>query len=136
MKHTVSPNGKPFALSLHACRCGIIVVFSLYRGSSFRKEFSFIGELRSLVSEHTPVMALTATATAVTRHSIVKSLRMIDPSIVFVCPDKRNIKYQVVNISKLQDAFDDLLSQLKQCNVDTPRVIIFCQTYNDCTSFI
>ena len=72
-------------------RC-ITVVFSLYRGSSFRKEFSFIGELRSLVSELTPVMALTATATTVTRHSIVKSR-----GIVSVCPDKCNIKYHVVN---------------------------------------
>ena len=41
------------------------IPYSLYRGSEFRKEFSHLGEVRSLLPDHTHVMALTATATVI-----------------------------------------------------------------------
>ena len=44
------------------------MVFYLYfRGDCFRREFSRLGELRSVIPENVNVMALTATATVSTR---------------------------------------------------------------------
>ena len=46
------------------------------RGDSFRRKFSRLGELCSIIPEHVNVMALTAMATVSTRKEIVKSLDM------------------------------------------------------------
>ena len=48
------------------------MVFYLYfRGDCFRREFSRLGELRSVIPENVNVMALTATATVSTRREIM-----------------------------------------------------------------
>ena len=60
-------------------------------GETFRREFSQLGELRSLVSEGVNVMALTATATRQTRKSIFSTLHMLKPKIVYLRPIKDNI---------------------------------------------
>ena len=51
-------------------RCGIIASCTLSRGSDFRREFSNIGEIH-VVMPRLNVMALTATATHVTRKVII-----------------------------------------------------------------
>ena len=61
------------------------------RGETFRRGFSQLGELRSLVSEGVNVMALTATATRQTRKSIFSTLHMLKPKIVYLRPIKDNI---------------------------------------------
>ena len=62
------------------------------RSDSFRREFSRLGELRSIIPEHVHVMAL---ATVSTRKEIIKSLDMQDPVIVSVSPIKENVHYCV-----------------------------------------
>lgn len=65
---------------------------SLFRGQSFRKEFSHLGEISSIIPLNVHVMALTATATLSTRHYIMDTLSMKTENthIVYVPPVKDN----------------------------------------------
>ena len=68
------------------------MVFYLYfRGDCFRREFSRLGELHSVIPENVNVMALTATATVSTRREIIKILDMQKPVIVSIPPTKDNL---------------------------------------------
>ena len=69
--------------------------FSDCRGDSFRKDFSHIGEVRSILPSHVKIMALTATAMANTRKYVVSQLCMEDPAVVYMPPAKSNIFYAV-----------------------------------------
>ena len=61
------------------------------RGDCFRREFSRLGELCSVIPENVNVMALTATATVSTRREILRVLDMQNPVIVSIPPIKDNI---------------------------------------------
>lgn len=107
----------------------------LCRGETFRKEFSHLGDVRSLVPETVRVMALTATATKSTRQAVVKVLKMVSPVIVSVSPNKPNIKYIVksnVNCS-IEEAFAPLVEEFRQKRKGMDRTIIFCRTYDQCS---
>ena len=71
--------------------------FSLYRGQSFRREFSNLEEIRNIIALSVHVMALTATATLTARKFITSSLcmRSDNTHIVYVPPVKHNIAYYV-----------------------------------------
>ncbi len=108
------------------------IMLSFYRGNSFRREFSDLGEIRSIVSENVRLMALTATATLSTRKFILKSLCMQNPAIVYIPPVKNNIKYLVSDKPKegIQAAFQPIVERLLR-ERDMGRVIIFCRSYPD-----
>ena len=84
-------NGKRNEVNLN------IVNITLYlcRGDSFRKNFSQLGGIRSLIPSTVRVMALTATATKSSRRAIVHKLRMVSPTVISVSPNKPNIMYHV-----------------------------------------
>ena len=104
-----------------------------YRGVSFRKEFSNIGELRSLLPS-VNMMALTATATRSTRNEICHSLGMKKPCIVSQSPNKPNIFYEVkMKEDEVESAFVSLLEEVKSNRERTDRTIIFCRSYDSCT---
>ena len=104
--------------------------YSIYRGDEFRREFSNLGEVRSLIPERVHIMALTATATITTRKSICKVLSMLKPSIVSQSPNKPNIKYSVVKKEvDIEETFAPLVEEVRRCRVSMDRVIIFCRTY-------
>ena len=84
---------------------GLHSFYPLYRGTSFRSEFSRIGEVRSLIPRGVNLMALTATATRSTRRRIIQSLCMENCYIVFKNPLKSNIMYEVKPKTTLEDAF-------------------------------
>ena len=94
------------------------------RGDYFRKEFSKLGEIRSLIPSTTNVMALTATATV---DKIIAILGMSKPIIVSESPDKPNLLFQVREKTSISDVFTSLVKQLKEKRVNLPRVIILCQ---------
>ena len=56
--------------------------FTHYRGDYFRREFSKLGEVRSLIPPNTNVTALTATATVKSRDKIVSILGMCNPVVI------------------------------------------------------
>ena len=71
-------------------------IFSCNRGQTFRKEFTHLSELRSILSDRVHLMALTATATTTTRKYIIDNLCMQKPAIVYLPPVKDNITYLVM----------------------------------------
>ena len=104
------------------------------RGDSFRREFSHLGEVRSIVPDHVKMMALTATATVTTRASIIRSLDMQKPVLVYVPPLKDNIIYAVADKTPINRAFAPLAKLLAEKRTDTGRAIIFCRKYDQMTA--
>ena len=93
----------------------IIIYYYLYfRGESFRKEFTHLSELRSILSESVHLMALTATTTTATRKFVIENLCVQKPAIVHVPPAKDNITYFVVDKPQngIATAFHPLLTWL------------------------
>ena len=107
----------------------------MYRGETFRKEFSHLGDVRSLIPDTVRVMALTATATRSTRQAVVKVLKMVSPVVVSVSPNKPNIKYVVKSNanSSLEETFAPLVEEFRQKRKGMDRTIIFCRTYDQCS---
>lgn len=108
-------------------------MFVYYRGQSFRKEFSHLGEIRSIVPCSVHLMALTATATLSTRKYIVSNLGMQDPAIIYIPPVKNNIAYFVADKPKsgISAAFSPIVEKLIRERDKMDRLIIFCRTYDD-----
>lgn len=76
-------------------------------------------------------MALTATASLSTRRSVVKSLSMQKPVIIYLAPVRDNIKFIVANKPEgIPVAFKPLIDRLIQDRY-MGRTIIFCRTYED-----
>ena len=70
----------------------IIHLTILIRGKQFRAEYSNQGEVRALVPSNVHIMALTATATAMSPETVTKLLCMESPVVVFVSPHKNIVK--------------------------------------------
>jgi ATP-dependent DNA helicase RecQ len=64
-------------------------------GHDFRPEYRQLAELRSILP-NTPVMALTATATARVRGDIVDHLHLRDPAVFVASFNRSNLSYHVV----------------------------------------
>ena len=104
-----------------------------YRGEEFRKEFSKIGDVRSILPDNIHVMALTATATRSTRKVVSRRLEMVSPKIVSVSPNKSNIKYIVKKQNQsIREIVLPLVEELKCKRASMPHVIVFCRTYDTC----
>ena len=106
---------------------------TLCRGENFRKEFANLGEVRSLIPETVRIMALTATATKISRREICRTLGMTHPKVVSVSPNKPNIKYIVIfKPATLEETFAPLVEEVRRMRMSMERVIIFCRTLDDC----
>lgn len=106
--------------------------FLIRRGDDFRRDYGRLGELRALLSPNVHIMALTATATRLSRGKILQSLRMVTPIIVNVSPHKKNIVYTVLPKPELKDFISCIVEGLKTLRVNMPRTIIFCRRYKEC----
>lgn len=104
------------------------------RGDCFRREFSKLGEVRSLIPANTKVMALTATATVKSRNNIIKIMGMCDPVIVSESPEKSNLIYRVQERTTINSVFMPLVETLRKERIKTPRVIIFCRQCEECAT--
>lgn len=62
-------------------------------GDDFRKTFSQIGDLRSVLPANVNVLALTATATIDTFHAVTQRLSMENTKLVALPPFRNNIIY-------------------------------------------
>ncbi len=88
--------------------------FNFYRGDTFRKAFSELGEVRSLLPPHKNLMALTVTATKATRRSVERSHGMMSAMIVSDPPNRPNIKYNIcLNPGTLEEVFASLMEELR-----------------------
>lgn len=104
------------------------------RGSFFRKEFSRLGEVRSLIPQHVHMIALTATATVSTRNKVIATLGMVDPFVLSISPHKPNITYWVTEKKPLEVTFTPLMEKLQTERCHMSRAIIFCQRYDKCAA--
>ena len=107
---------------------------TLYRGESFRREFSRLSEVRSVIPQHVNVMVLTATATVSSRNEIIRSLDMQKPMVVSVPPIKENIFYCVLGKSTINVSLGPLCDRLSSRKTSMGRTIIFCRTYDEVTA--
>ena len=106
----------------------------LLRGHEFRQEYANFAEVRSVIPQHTNIMALTATASIRTREHIMVNLNMKDEYLI-VCqlPNRVNICYQVYE--KPSDpavAFLPFLNDMIHRKTKAHRCVVFCPTYSDC----
>ena len=99
--------------------------------AAFRECYSHLHELRSLAPK-VPMIALTATATKLTKDTILNVLFMDDP---YDSLNKLNLTYVVECMSKdtdLEFCFGWLIDELKIKKVSCQRTIIYCQTIKKC----
>ena len=123
---------------------GLNKILFYFRGQSgnsgnvaFRRWYNNIQELRSLLPNQTPFIALTATAMKTTREKICNSLNMTKPKFVMVSPERSNISYRVIKMSNkihVTEYFDWLLQMIKTKGSMCERCIIYCQTVNQCST--
>ena len=101
---------------------------------AFRECYAHLHELRSLASE-VPIIALTATATKLTKDTILNVLPMDNPHEIKESPNKLNLTYIVECMHKdtdLEYYFGWLVDELKTKQVSCERTIIYCQTIKQC----
>ena len=79
---------------------------TVYRGETFRGALLHLGEIRSILPEGVPIMALTATATKTLQMKVSRILGMHGPTVISISPCKKNILYAVAG------DFQPLLIQL------------------------
>ena len=92
-------------------------------------------EVRSFLTVGTPVLALTATATQNVYETECKNLCMKEPVVIAKFPNKPNIRYSVVRVSRdLENSFGWLINRLKTKRHDLDQVIVFCQSISTCTN--
>ena len=111
----------------------------VFRGCSseesqaFRAHYSRISELRSLVPQNVPVLALTATATKSTETFIVNNLCMNNPLILSSTPNRLNIKYSVIKLeSRLPEhLFEPVIVDIQNNFYKAKRVLVFCRVMRD-----
>lgn len=107
-------------------------VIPFFRGSTFRKAFSRIGEVRSIIPQHVHMMALTATATKSTRRSILQKLGMNNATIINVSPEKSNIYLSVCEKPSVEGFVEKVAAVLTQKRQLAPKLLIFCRKYDAC----
>ena len=86
-----------------------------------------MGELRSVLPKHVHILAMTATATASLRKSVIKTLGMIDPEVITENIDKTNLIYGVLRFESVEITFNNVIQTLKSERTKMPRTIIYCQ---------
>ena len=98
--------------------------------AAFRECYGSRHELRSL-APNVKMIALTATATKLTKETILNILLMEKPFEIQESPNKPNVTYSVKCIQKEEDHemyFEWLVKELKSQGTSCERTIIYCQT--------
>ena len=93
-------------------------------GDEFRKTFSMIGQLRSLIPERINIMALTGTATKNSFDIILQRLGMWEPAIVGVSCNRPSIKLIIQPKQKLEE-FGLQISQRLQNEVSQNHCVLY-----------
>lgn len=101
-------------------------------GDQFRKSFSMIGELRSLVPTPVKILAVTATATTETFHVVTQRLSMDNPTIIALPPHRDNIMDRVDPSIDVNNLTDLLRDEFQTKRASFPKTILFVRTYEDC----
>ncbi len=90
-----------------------------------------IGEVRSLLPPHVNIMAMTATATAKLRTDVSRLIGLRNELVVARSPSKLNITYTVEEFISIEKTLDEVALKIREEGAKSPRIIIYCQTYDD-----
>lgn len=101
-------------------------------GEKFRRSFSKLGELRSLIPSGVNIMALTATATTTTFEIVKEKLSLSNPVLVSTSPFRNNIAYRVAPKSDISEFCCSLCDELREKRIGYPKTIVYVRTYRDC----
>ncbi|XP_063052381.1 probable ATP-dependent DNA helicase RecS [Engraulis encrasicolus] len=94
---------------------------------AFRESFSRLGELRSIVREGTPVMALTASAEIANRDRVSRLLHMHSATQITVSPNRHNIKLGLKHVPKDDlGCMDWVVTEVRQKGLLLSPIIIYC----------
>ena len=97
--------------------------------------YANIAQLKSFIPTNTPFLALTATASSATKALISRSLRLNDPVVIAVSPNRPNIYYSLIRIPvrDVNVPFKWLLAELKDKRQDLDKTLVFCRSISACT---
>ena len=102
-------------------------------GETFRKVFTQIGTLRSLIPNSVKVMALTATATTETFHIVSRKLSMVTPALISLPPHRENIAYKVLPKTDVYTFSNLMCEELALKRTSFPKTVIYVRKYSDCS---
>ena len=107
----------------------------MFRADEFRPAFAEIGEVRSIVPDGIPVLALTATTTYTILQGVVSrlSLRVKEMTVVAIPPQRCNITYYVRPLQPISDFGRELSDSLSHLRTEFPKSLVFCRKYQDCS---
>ncbi|XP_063041289.1 probable ATP-dependent DNA helicase RecS [Engraulis encrasicolus] len=94
---------------------------------ALRESFYRMGELRSIVKEGTPVMALTASAETVNRNRVSHVLDMHSATRVTVSPNRNNIRLGLKRVPEDDlDCMDWVATEVREKGLSMCPIIIYC----------
>ena len=96
--------------------------------------FSNIGELRSILPQGIPIIALTATATTEIFKAVSNKLSLNDPVMIGLSPNRDNIKYYVEPLPNISMFSGFLVENILTHCLKFPKTLIFCRTIAECAS--
>lgn len=89
----------------------------------------------SFLPSHTPFIALIATATKHIKMHVVRGLHLSPLISVHLSPNRPNIRYSRVNVSRdVSIAFKWLVDALQQKRTALPRMLVFCRSIGTCAA--
>ncbi|XP_066285714.1 putative ATP-dependent DNA helicase Q1 [Branchiostoma lanceolatum] len=96
---------------------------------AFREAFSRLGELRSLVKEGTPILALTASAELQSVQRVKMMLNMDEAHVVKASPNRLNIRLGLVPIPyDKMVCLDWVINKIRNEGLDMECIIIYCRS--------
>ncbi|XP_019624894.1 PREDICTED: ATP-dependent DNA helicase Q-like SIM isoform X1 [Branchiostoma belcheri] len=96
---------------------------------AFREAFSRLGELRSLVKEGTPILALTASADIPSRERVISLLNMQGAQRIHVSPNKENIRLGLMKVPRDDlRCLDWVVKSIRDNGESAPQTIIYCKS--------
>ena len=98
----------------------------------FREAFVRVKDLRSLLLG-VPMIALTASVLLQERHKVIKASGMVDPVVIDVSPNKKNISLNFIEMKNESYAGSNLQWVADMVSIhttETPHTIICCKTFN------
>ena len=67
------------------------------------------------------------------RTDIIEKLDMVECCVVSVCPNKKNIFYEVVSMCNIEDDFAPVVKDLAETNIRAERVLVYCRSLDMCS---
>ena len=99
----------------------------------FRKWGSLVVEIRSFLPKQVSFLALTATASPLTRDKIIKSLSLKKCLEISVSPNRENIKLLVLKVtSEISVNFTWLATALNEKNIACLWTLLYVRDYKTC----